>query len=295
VSTPRSQSEAERAGLIQALLARQNADGGWPYAKGVSWTEPTVLAALALLAGGHQDSADRGICWLETVGRADGGWAPQPAVAESTWVTSLVTLLPPERLGEARHGRGLQWLIHLTGRESTSLEHLRMRMKGVEPQPEWSNHGWPWFPGAAAWVGPTSMAILALRKQMERKPSAQVEARIGQGRRFLLSRTCQGGGWNHGSQRALGQDGLPYPEMTGLALAALAGCDAPEIAPSLVLAEKLLRSERSADAQTCLRLGLLAHGRPIPSPLPSSLPCRTVRDMALRILVEEAAQGRNWL
>jgi hypothetical protein len=286
---------ATPSSLIDILLARQNSDGGWPYTKGVSWTEPTVYGALAMLAAGQAESARRGISWLRTVDRTDGGWAPQKSVEESTWVTALVALLPPDQVGEARHRRGIEWLMRLTGRESTRMYRLRQWMLGVTPPAEQSHHGWPWFPGAAAWVGPTCVAILALRKELGRHSSAEVAERVEQGRQFLLARSCRGGGWNHGSARALGYDGLPYPETTGMALTALAGAARDKVSQSIAAAERFLAVERSSDGRTWLRLGLLAHRRPIPIGLPAPSPCRTVRDVALTLLAEQAIAGRNGL
>src|SRR5580704_17568911 len=57
------------------LLGRQNADGGWSYFRGGSWTEPTCYAILALAASGMGDSAEvrRGRDWLQRCQRLDGG------------------------------------------------------------------------------------------------------------------------------------------------------------------------------------------------------------------------------
>ena len=49
---------------IELVLRKQNRDGGWPYARGTSWTEPTVYAILALLAAGEGGPAQRGLEWL---------------------------------------------------------------------------------------------------------------------------------------------------------------------------------------------------------------------------------------
>ena len=111
-----------------------------------------------------------------------------------------------------------------------------MWLLGIAPLPEQEFPGWPWIPGAAAWVGPTSLAILALEKEMASRPSAAIRRRVDEGRQFLLRRMCHGGGWNHGSVRALGYESTPYPETTGMALAALRGVRCRETETALAVA-----------------------------------------------------------
>ena len=62
---------------IEELVGKQNLDGGWPYVRGASWTEPTVYAALALLAAGEAEYARRGLRWIAGNQRVDGGWPAQ--------------------------------------------------------------------------------------------------------------------------------------------------------------------------------------------------------------------------
>src|SRR5690349_11941085 len=100
----------------EILVSKQNPDGGWPYMRGRSWTEPTAYAVLALLAEDQVEPARKGIAWLRSAQRPDGGWPPQTGVDESTWVTSLVSLLPPEHLGPTVHRRAVQWLLDITGK-----------------------------------------------------------------------------------------------------------------------------------------------------------------------------------
>jgi hypothetical protein len=275
------------------LTARQNPDGGWPYTRGVSWTEPTAYALLALLDAGAVESVRRGLQWLRAAQRPDGGWPPQLSVDESTWVTALVALIPPEHLGDSAHSRALQWTIGSTGEESRFLFRLRQWMLGTLPLAPQEPPGWPWLPGTSAWVGPTSIALLALQKEFRRAARIDLQQRLDEGHRFLLQRMCAGGGWNHGSSKPLGYPTNPYPEITGLALTALRGVRAPQIDLSVAMAQRSLSGCRSADAWNWLRLGLLAHHR-LPVPAPSmNLPCRTVPDLALNQIVQATVEGRD--
>lgn len=281
---------------IQLVLSKQNRDGGWPYVRGTSWTEPTVYAILALLSAGELEAARRGLQWLRGLQLSDGGWAPQPGFDESTWVTALVALLPPEELGNARHQRAIEWLLGTIGVESSASYRVRQWLLGGTTHPEHEFPGWPWIPGAAAWVGPTSISILALEKEMARRPSAEIRQRIDQGRRFLVRRMCLGGGWNHGSVRALGYESTPYPETTGMALAALRGAPPRDTETSLQVASQFLTECRSADALNWLRIGLMAHGRlPAGYDHPNQLTCRTLPETSLHILLAGMQKTSDYL
>jgi hypothetical protein len=263
---------------------------------GASWTEPTVYATLALLASGEQARARRGLDWLRGRQLTDGGWPPQQGFDESTWVTALVALLPPSELGATAHQRAIGWLLRTEGRETTSSYRLREWLLGNSRTPEQEFPGWPWTQGAAAWVGPTSLAILALEKECRRRPANAISERIEHGRKFLLRRMCVDGGWNHGSVRALGYESAPYPETTGMALAALRGVRAPAVTQSVAVAQRFLTECRSAEACNWLRLGLLAHGQLQAGYCPPpGIACRTMTETSLDVLASEAAKGRDLL
>lgn len=253
------------------LLGRQNADGGWSYFRGGSWTEPTCYALLALAASGmgHEVEVRRGMDWLQRCQRPDGGFAPRESVKESTWVTALTLLLPPGTQGFDRP-RAEAWTVDQTGRESGWVYRLRLWMLGADSSTDsMSFDGWPWYPGAAAWVGPTALSVLALQKLAKRGGPASpsdLKKRIDQGLNYLLSRRCRDGGWNHGSTRALGYDSDSYPETTGLALLALHGLDNPKVTEGLARGEQHLAVCQSSEGVSWLRLGLGAHGR---APLPA--------------------------
>jgi hypothetical protein len=281
---------------IDVLASKQNPDGGWPYVRGASWTEPTVYAVLAMLAVGETECAGRGLRWILRTARPDGAFPPQAGIEEASWVTALVALLPPEQLGAGVHRRAIRWLLSTTGMESTPVYRLREWLLGNPRPADQEFPGWPWLPGTAAWVGPTSLAILALEKENRRQASDEISRRIADGRRFLMTRMCHEGGWNHGSARALGYESRPYPETTGMALAALRGTDGPRVRRAISKALDFLAECRSADALNWLHLGLLAHGEmPAGYCRPAGVECRTLPETSLRLLVGEVQKGRNLL
>jgi hypothetical protein len=269
------------------LESAQNGDGGWGYRGAApSATEPTAFAVLALSAAGAPQSpaCARGVDWLKTRQRSDGGWPPRQEVAQSTWVTALPLLFPVSLRARLNAPAAVDWILEQSGRESSFVQRLRMRLLGLSIGVDDSNPGWPWYPETAAWVTPTALTILALEKVQREKPAPAVEQRCSSGRAFLLARRCVDHGWNHGSTQALGYHGASYPETTGLALLALHGASGLE--ESIAAAQRHLGIVKSSEGLNWLRLGLGAHRLPVPAT--GDFPPRTNADLALAIITEAA-------
>lgn len=277
---------------VRALCALQNTGGGWGYTpSGSSWTEPTSYALLALLAAGATGpQIEGGLSWIHRARKADGTWSPHPGVAESTWVTALGVLLLAQTRSLKPSDPSIGWLLNSSGKESSWITRLRLRLLGINAQLDDSKRGWPWYPGAAAWVAPTALTMLALAKAAGiGAPGAA--GRLQQGREYLQSRMCRDGGWNHGGTRALGYEADSYPETTGMALLALHGAQVG--GQSITCARRQLSACDSMQAAAWLVLGLSAHG--VDAALPRSLRCRETLDYSLDILAGAALEKRNVL
>lgn len=275
--------------LVESILKRQNADGGWAYNRGASWTEPTLYAALVL----KSSSADRAALakaakWLGGQQRQDGGLSPYAAVDQSTWVTSLVLLFSPEDFGDRCYHSALDWVLRQTGQETSWMYRLKLRLNSQADRDQSS--GWPWFPGAASWVSPTSTAVIGLRRAQLYSRDEAIGRRIDEGKRFLMTHTCQDGGWNHGSERALGYDAEPYPETTGAALLALRGLPKDRLAASIERAKRLAQTSTFSEGISWLRMGLAAHGETIAQTPVVGKP-RNLRDQCLEVLSQEVVSG----
>jgi hypothetical protein len=280
---------------LEGLLDIQQGDGGWAYCTNSSWTEPTGYAILALrCAAGPQQAICRASEWLARRQRKDGGWSPGPAVEQSTHVTSLSILALSGLDGyEEIADRGVHWLLSQAGAESSVWARMARLAMGTQSSPT-QHAGWPWFPGAAAWVIPTSFAIFALLKQKSGRYSGEIEARVKDARSFLLARRCPDHGWNHGGLFRDGERPSSYSETTGIALLALTGTTSAEIKQSIRCAEQHVREPRSSEGDCWLRLGLAAHGR---KPAPSSGKYRdwTVNQMALGIIARSGREGNPFI
>lgn len=280
--------------LQHQLLKAQNSDGGWGYQNGTSWTEPTALALLALTAtNGPLEAVTAAQKWLLLSQKPDGGWAPQPSIDQSTWVTSLATLAlsGPDFVRSHRHG--ISWLVRQILPADNPAARFLNSLRGATPDPRPAG-GSPWFPGTAAWIAPTAMSVLALSDAAARNHDHQLSSYVAEGQQFILSRRCGDGGWNHGGAKYRSQNASAYPEMTGMALLALKGADPSELLFPLRRAADFVHSPTSSEALSWLQLGLLAHGRDYRGEK-AELPCRTVRDSSLRILALAGNSATNKL
>jgi hypothetical protein len=278
--------------LLAALLKSQNADGGWPFKHGHSWTEPTALALLALQAARCSTDARRqAAAWLAKQQSADGGWPPCATVQTSTWVSSLTLIsLAQERVYSSGCPKGVHWLARQVYPDLPAFQNFVQHSLGLSPSQAPGSS--PWFPGTAGWVIPTAFSILALSCWSNRLPSEDLDKTVQRAQTYLLARRCADGGWNHGGSLQRSEASASYPETTGLALLALAGHVSASLAPTLQLAETFYREPASPEGSCWLLMGLSAHGRNVAERQPP-LRFKTNRDIALELIAFHAFRGYN--
>jgi hypothetical protein len=290
--------EVER--LQQQILTAQNSDGGWPYLAGRSWTEPTAMALLACHAYTHADeprnsatahACARGLSWLATTQRADGGWAPNNQVDASTSVTSLaaLALLRASRYQDQAE-KAVSWTQRQVYSDRLTLGLLLSRLTGQPPAH--APGSVPWYPETAGWVIPTSLSVVALQQAGQIWKTSQFLATVRQSQAYLLSRRCSDGGWNHGGSNTRSESAGSYPETTGIALIALSSLPPDQVSAPVAVGQALLTNPESLEGLSWLQMGLLANRKVAPDPVSCRLQPRNSRDAALRLLALAAREGR---
>lgn len=232
--------ETSITSVISRLAQNQRGDGGFSYSPTcAAAAEPTALAAIALLdpKTGEQDRAKRAMNWLRTAQRPDGSVPVSSFPDPPSWTTSLAILAWHAASNREDYRDSIRaaadWLIGNQG--LTSSVQLN------EGQHDATIVGWSWVDGTHSWVEPTAYAVLALRSIGQ-----ATHSRSRDGMRLLRDRALPSGGWNYGNSTVLANTLRPFPETTGVALAALSDLEKSDtIEKSLVFLEAELPRIRS--------------------------------------------------
>jgi hypothetical protein len=178
---------------------------------------------------------------------------------ESTWqsawaLLALAKTSAPSSVSEGMNARVYErasdWLLSMEqGAISMEAQQDIQELLNLDP----SLRGWPWYPGEASWVEPTSLTLMALAQSSD---SQELAARTKSAVQYLIDRRCPAGGWNVGNPVMLGAL-LPARAIpTALALLALA-----RYAPDSVLADDIIALQKDMlldSGALALSLGLIA-------------------------------------
>ncbi len=283
---------------LEFLRKSQNADGGWSYFPGKrSWFEPTTYAMLAL--HGKPDSEvtlDSAWKLLRSWQLRDGSFRPSGQVQEGTWVTALaVTLASVRGVDDPNVNAAIDWLLRVVGAEHDLSMRAASFFHLIQTKLDVSHEGWPWRDGNASWIEPTVHTLLALKKIAPRHRTAEVEHRVREGEKLVLSRRCADGGWNCGNPNVFNYDLPSYPETTGLALLGLCGRNEQELAGALDVAERFRVETKSSLAKAWLQIALRCHGREVEMPPESSWASSDVMLAAVQALGHPEGNYRLFL
>ncbi|MBM3797529.1 MAG: hypothetical protein FJW31_26545 [Acidobacteria bacterium] len=120
--------------------------------------------------------------------------------------------------------RGVDYLMETVGVESGPLIRVLHFFCPERNDRDPKFEGWPWRPGAAAWIEPTAHSITALRVARRMISNrVRIDARIESAQRLIWHQRCRGGGWNYGARIAREVSLAPFPETTAVALIGLVG------------------------------------------------------------------------
>jgi hypothetical protein len=232
-------------------LATQPVCGYAP--RGLPATEPTALAALALVAANKSLSAEPAIEYLCRCQSDDGSVGIRQGEAAPGWPTALAVLAWQATNRDGRYdqriARAIAWQLAAQGvplERSPELGHDTQLV------------GWSWAENTHSWVEPTALHVLALRSVNHGD-----HPRVRDGVAMLIDRQLPGGGCNYGNTYVLGQLLVPHVQPTGVALLALAGERDPSgrIAKSLAWLGRSIGPVTTATSLAWAVLSLAAHNQ----------------------------------
>jgi hypothetical protein len=252
---------------LDFLQRTQNQDGGWGYFPGKkSWFEPTAYAMLAL-HGRSEAPINRAWSLVRSWQLPNGSYRPSSQVIDGTWVTALaVTLATVRGVDDESVHRSIDWLLNVVGAEHDVSMRVASFFHLIQTRLDVSHQGWPWRDGNASWIEPTAHTLVAMKKIVGRYRTAEVEHRIGEGQKLVLSRRCSDGGWNCGNPNVLNFNLPSYPETTGLALLGLQGTGQKELSDALATARRFRTETKSSLAKAWLQIALRVHGQELQVP-----------------------------
>ena len=138
---------------------------------------------------------------------------------------------------------------------------------------------------------PTAHTLVALKKVARKHGGTELGSRVREGEALVLSRRCADGGWNCGNPNVFDLDLPSSPEATGLALLALQGRSAQELAGPLDVARRFRAETKSSLAKAWLGIALACHGKPLEAPVEDA---RTSNDVLLTSLESLAHPDGNY-
>lgn len=211
-------------------------------------TEPTALAALALLAHGEDAAARKACNWLADLQQASGSVSVRAGEDEPGWPTSLAVLA--WHAIDERH--------YSTAIERAAAWILSARGETLEQSGEYGHNteiaAWSWAESTHSWIEPTAFHVFAL------KATGHADhPRVRDGVRMLLDRQLPAGGCNYGNTVVLGQTLRPHVQPTGIALLALRDEKDRRITKSVAWLLRSIGPETTAVSLAWALLGLRRH------------------------------------
>lgn len=215
-------------------------------------TEPTALAALALVGHGRLQAAEPAGEFLVTLQAPQGYLGVRQGEDFPRWPTSLA-MLAWQALAPTTYQKPISQAVVWT-----------LSMEGERMKNEHASHNsmlaaWPWVDGTHSWIEPSALFTVALKSLgMGNHPRTREAVTM------LLDRLLPAGGCNYGNTVVLGQVLRPHVQPSGMAMLALQ----EEAEPGARIPRTLRYLTDSLDARTTSAslawglLGLAAHQQP---------------------------------